>query len=332
MDGKQLVRMVLDLLDEPVASELFADQRVIYQFLDAAAVTFARETGFVTNEAAITTVAGTQVYDLPPDFIGLFMKNRSGRYFIKYHDGTHYTWPIKSSYEKIFKSNLTTAKATPGRFCIREDAVPDWDYYRLATEALEDLLTEGSDYIVLDDMDRGIVIGTADFDSQARAGDCVLTDSGKTFLTTRRVYPRDIVHNLTDNSSGVVLHVMGDTTVVTALFGGATNQWAQGDSYVIIPGSHHRLMLDAPTETAGHTMTIPYVCMPQPVFSDYMSWRFPPRVCVAMAHEAAFMVSDQQYDYVSGNRHHAMFEDELLQFKRERAGQRLQDGRYRRRY
>ena len=324
--------MVLDLLDEPVASELFANKREIYQFLDAAAVTFARETGFSTNECAITTVASQQVYDLPPNFIGLFMKNRSGRYFIKYYDGSNYTWPIKSSYEKLFKANLTTAKTTPGRFAIREDAVPSWDYYRLATEAVEDLITEGEDYIVLEELNRGLVIGTSGAVGNQSAGDCALYDSNKYYTSTHRVYPRDIVHNVTDGSSGVVLHVVDDTHLVTALFGGAQNQWAEGDSYVIIPGSHHRIMLDAPSETAGHTMTVPYVSMPQPVFSDYMTWRFPPRVCVAIAHEAAFMINEQKYDYAAANRHHAMFEDELLQFKRERAQQKLQDGRYRLRY
>ena len=143
MDGKQLSRMVLDLLDEPVASELFADQRVIYQYLDAAAVGFARETGYLKTDVDITTVADQQIYDLPPDYMGLYMKNSRGRYFAKYYDGSNYSWPLKSSYEKIFKSNQTTARTRPGRFCIRDDAVPVWDYYRLATEALEDLLTEG---------------------------------------------------------------------------------------------------------------------------------------------------------------------------------------------
>jgi len=332
MDGKQLSRMVLDLLDEPVASELFADQRVIYQFLDAAAVGFARETGYLTSEAAITTVVDQQVYDLPPDYLGLYMKNSHGRYFIKYYDTANYSWPLKTTYEKIFKRNYLASQSRPSRFCVREDAVPVWDYYHLATEALEDLLTEGEDYIVIETLDRGLVIGRACADNTATAGDCGLNDTSKLFTSTHRVYPRDIIHNVTDGSSGIVLHVVSNTYLVTALFGGETNSWSINDAYVIIPTSHSRIMLDAPSQSAGHTITIPYTCMPAPVFSDYMQWRFPPRVSVAIAHEAAFMVTEQKLDFPAANRHHAMFEDELQQFKRERAMQRLQEGRYRKRY
>lgn len=329
MDGKQLTRVMLDFLDEETADALFAKERLLYTYLDAAASRFARETLSLKSTATITTVADQQTYDLPPDFIGVYMKNSRGRYFAKYYDGANYSWPLKSTYEKIFKGNLTTAKSSPSRFCFVDSEHPTWDWYRLATEAGDDLVTEAGDYIVLEQLNRGLVTGTAGSDGLISNGDCTLYDSGKTFTST--VFPRDTVHNLDDQSTGIVIKTVDTTHLVTALFGGSTNQWTEDDNYTIIPTVTKRIMLDAPSESSGHTITIPYICMPAPMFSDHCYWRFPPQTCMAIAQEAAFMYENQKADYNSANRHHELFEMEIIKFKRETANQILQSGRYRQR-
>jgi len=344
MDGKQLTRLVLDLLDEEAASSLFAKQRVIFDYLDAAAVSFSRETEGLKREAVITTVADQQTYDLPPDFISLYMKNSRGRYFAKYYDTANYSFPIKSTYEKIFKSNLTTSKSTPNRFCIRGPAPTDWasDLTRLVTylttEDLAYLLTEADGYITTEDLDRNLLTGTVTATHALSAGESILEDSAQDFLTgvtayprTPKVYPRDFVHNLTDESSGMVLGGVDDIRMATALFEGSRNSWLLGDQYVIVPNVQYRIMLDAPSETAGHTFTLPYISMPAPVYSDYCQWRFSPNTSMAIAQEAAFLYQNQKGDYNAANRHHQIFGAEVLQSKREKAQLRLQAGRYRQR-
>ncbi|MFH1952581.1 MAG: hypothetical protein ABIL06_13290 [Pseudomonadota bacterium] len=331
MDGKQLTRFVLDSLDEEVVSGIFAGQRQIYDYLDLAASTFCRETRFLTSEAAITTVADRQTYDLPPDFIGLYMKDSRGRFFIKYYDTSNYLFPIKSSYEKIFKSNLTTAKPTPGRFCIRDDADNDWGYDYINTEASDNVITEtAEDYVVTEKPSRGHIRGSAEISASSVNGDCQLTDSSQSFNTT--VKTRDVIHNTTDGSSGIVLKVIGDDVLVCALFDGAENDWTEGDDFVIIPSTTSRITLDAPSETAGHTITVPYVCMPFPVYSEFCVWKFPDRTCAAIAQEAAFLYMNQKGDFPSANRMHELFIAEINRFKRERALLKLQDGQYRKRF
>ena len=327
MDGKQLTRIMLDFLDEELADSLFAKERLLYVYLDAAASRFARETLSLKSTATITTVADQQTYSLPPDFIGLYMKNSRGRYFAKYYDGSNYSWPLKSTYEKIFKRNLSTAKTAPSRFCFVDSDHPVWDWDKITTEAGDILTTEAGDHLVLESLDRGLITGTAGSTSQTSAGDCTLYDSSKTFSST--VYPRDTVHNTNDESTGVVIKTIDDHHIITALFGGAQNFWTEDDQYTVIPTVTKQIMLDAPSESSGHTITVPYICMPAPMFSEHCYWRFPPQTCMSIAQEAAFMYEDQKGDYNAGARHHAMFEMEVLKYKREIANQILQAGMYR---
>lgn len=302
MDGKSLKRAVLDFLDEEVASALFAKARVVYEYLDAAAVEFARDTQSLTAEAEITTVADQQEYDLPPDFIQLYMKSSVGRFFGKYYDGSNCSWPVFTSYEKIYKTNLTDSKSIPGRFAIRDK------------DAKEDLIQ-----------------GAADAAGAASGGQCTLQDDSMLFTTTNRVYPRDRIHNTTDGSDGVVLSVTDATHLVCALFGGGSNDWALSDAYVIQPAAEKQVVLDAPSETAGHTLTIPYICRPTPVYSDYGFWRIDPMSCRAIAAEAAFLYMNQKGDFEAANRLRMIYQEEVLRTRRERAMMRLQDGQYRRR-
>ncbi len=302
MDGKKLTRLVLDVLDEEEVSDLYAGQRGIYENLDHAAAIFCRETGMLHSSVDITTVADQQSYDLPPDFIRPYMKNSRGRFFAKYYDASNYFWPVLTSYEKIFKSNLITAKTWPGRFAIIDK--PDKE---------------------------SLITGTVDAAGAAVGGQCVLQDDSMLFLTTNRVYPRDIIHNTTDGSDGYVLSITDATHLVAALFDGTDDDISNSDAYVIQPAAEKQLVLDAPSENSGDTITLPYACMPSPVFSDYGFWRFTPRVCRAIAWGAGSLFKIPKKEFTESAQIGGIFAEEIRIVKREIAQTILQGGNYRQR-
>ena len=302
MDGAKLKRLLLDALDQQDASDLYANDRQIYDALDWAAALFIRETMILHSEAVITTVADQQEYDLPPDFIRLYMENKKGRFFAKYYDGTNYSFPYLTTYEKLYKRNLTTAQAYPNHFAIKDK------------ESKESL-----------------IMSTATAAGAAQYGQCTLTDSTKLFLTTNRVYARDIIHNESDSSDGIVLSVTSATALLTALFGGTNNQWASGNAYVIQPASEKVIFLDAPSENAGHTIYLPYICMPSPVYSDHGFWRIHPQSCRAIAYGAGSLIKLGHREFVESGQIGGLFADEISRIKRERAHNVLLDrSRYRR--
>jgi hypothetical protein len=298
MDGKKLTRLFLDALDEESVADQYADQRKIYEYLDWAVALFVRETGILHTTVTITTVADQQNYDLPPDYIRPYMK---GRYFAKYYDGSNYSWPILTSYEKIYKSNYTDTKPWPGRFAIIEKSSKE-----------------------------SLIQGTADVDGSASGGECTLNDASMDFTDTNKVYPRDIIHNTTDGSDGYVLEVTDANNLKVALFGGTNNEWKAGDSYVIQPASEYELILDAPAESSGHTLTLPYICMPSPVFSDYGFWRINPRSCRAIAWGAAAIFKKPEREFTESAHIGGMFAAEVSRIKMEIAQAKLLDSsRYR---
>lgn len=307
MDGKTLTRLWLDALDAPTKDELFdTDDRVAYGCLDRAAVDFCRETRCLTKTVVITTVASQQAYDLPPDFINLYLKNYSDRYTAKYYDGTSYSWPVLASFEKMFRDNLTDNKETPTCFSIT------------------DKVTQPA-----------LVTGTATAAGAKTAGQSILTDGTKLFTTTNLIYPRDVVHNTTDGSDGLVLSVTNATQLVTALFSGKKNAWSMYDAYVIQRATSKQLYLDAPSAISGHAITIPYVAMPDPVYSEYGFWRLPAAACHAIACEAAFFYQTRKGKYgryPSAETHHIMFINEINRMRTETARARLQQGLAKRRY
>ncbi|MDD4339207.1 MAG: hypothetical protein PHV00_05955 [Syntrophales bacterium] len=302
MDGRELTRAVLDFTDGYTAAGKEDKQRRIYECLDAAAAIFLRETRILHTSADLTTVEDQQDYDLPPDFIDLYMADRANRFFIRYYDGSNYSWPLCTSYEEIFRENKTESQSIPNRFCIRDK----------------------------DDVEAAVT-GNTSAAGAASHGQCILTDATQTFTTTHRVQARDIVHNETDNSDGVVLSVTDATHLVTALFGGTNNAWTSGDVYRIQPATERELYLDAPSETAGHILRVPYVCMPTPVYSDYGAWRFPPRVCRAIASGAAALLVLPESSYDESRVMQGLFLDEIRRLRAERAQAILDQGRSRRR-
>jgi len=303
MDGKKLTREVLDFLDESAPSDIHANQRRIYECLDMAVSIYCRETRGLHVEVDITTVEDQQAYDLPPDLIDLYMKNSSGRFFVKFYNGSNYSWPLKTSYEKLFKTNLTDTKDIPGRFAIIDKADKE-----------------------------SLIEGTADAAGAKSGGHCILQDDSMLFTTTNRAYPRDIIHNVTDVSTGYVLSITDATHLVAALFQGSNNDWTQNDSYIIQPAAEKQLVLDAPSGTAGYIITVPYICMPSPVFSDFAFWRLSSRTCKAIAAGAASIFKIPKGELTDAAVMGGLFSEEINRARIERAQARLQGGRYRGRY
>lgn len=302
MDGKTLTSLWLDAVDMPQKDNLFhTDERRVYQYLDRAAVDFIRETRCLTKTVVLTTVVGQQAYDLPADFIELYLRDRNNRLTVKYYDGAVYSWPLLTSFDRIFRGNLTVKQEKPSCF------------------AIIDKITQPA-----------LIAGTTTAAGTKTAGQCILTDSAKAFLTTDLVYPRDVVHNTTDESDGLVLSVTDATHLVSALFDGKKNAFRNGDSYIIQRATAKQIYLDAPSETAAHTITVPYICMPDPVYSDYGFWRLPAAYCHAIVCEAAFLFQNREGDYTSADRHHILFAQEIRRMRSEQARAALQPGAGRR--
>lgn len=296
MDGAALRHIAEGALGGIAEADLFN----FYLCLDTAAAGFVRETKQLTDKAPIPTVQDRQDYPLPPDFNGLYVRSAGSNpvAYIKYATATATRWPALVDYTRIFGADLADAKETPSCFAIR-------DYQ--------------------DDQAR--VEGQASAAGEAAGGECVLTADGQSFLST--VHVRDIVHNVTDGSMGRVLAVTDDTHLRTALFTGTANAWAQNDAFVIIPGRKKQLTLDAPSLEAGHTMTVPYLRLPSPVYSDYGFWAFEERSSRAIVMEACFLWKiDYDYDSRRDAALHALYVDEVSRVKRERARLALQQHNY----
>ena len=303
MDGKKLVKLVLNYLDELNVSNAYASYLKIYENLDLAASIFLRETGYLHKNATITTVEDQQDYDLPPDFIRPYMKTVNGKWFGKYYNATEEqtSFPVMTAYTSIFMANQTESISTPSSFAI------------------------------IDKPDKSSLIqSTATSTDEGSGGQVTLTDSTMLFTTTNRVYERDIVHNLDDGengSTGYVLEVTDATNLEVALFEGSDNMFSENDNYVIQPAALFQLTFNAPIENAGDTFTLPYVCMPTPVYSDYGFWRFPPRVCKGIAYGAASLFKIPTKDYVGADQIGGLFASEVHSTKVEIAQNTLKNSR-----
>jgi hypothetical protein len=297
MDGKTLKNAVLDLCDDRnEAAELY-NRRRIFECLDQACAIFCRAVRNYKSSITLTTVEGQQDYPLPPDFIDLYML-RGGGYFVRYYDGTDYSWPKVCEWEEIFQANLTDEQAVPSRVAIRDR-----------------------------ESEATAITGTAT--SAGAKGDdglCTLTDSTKFFLTTGRVWPRDAIHNATDRSSGVVVSVPSGTTLRVALFEGGNDDFTNGDAYTIIPAAEKQLSLEAEAETAGHLIHVPYIAMPAPVYSDFGSWRLPDRSCRGIAAGAAALLQLSRHSYQETAWMNGQFSEEIRRVKVEIGRQILTGG------
>src|SRR3989304_736964 len=268
MDGKELLYRLRQLLNED-SDSAFLDNRTSYTFLWEAAKEFVAKTNCLRAEQSITTVADQDTYTLNADFMKLYLRDRDGLFFIKYNDGSNNHFLLYKSYEEMVYEDYTTSVARPTFFTILDQS-------SLASR----------------------VSGTAVAAGAAAGGQCTLSDTSSS-TKFANVSAGDIVHNTTDGCDGVVLSKTSNTALVTALFGGAGNDWAQNDAYWIQPQGRMQLKIYPPPLTAGHTITIAYVQIPAPVFSEYGIYRFQQGSMDALLKLAAWLYKfrDRELDY-----------------------------------
>jgi len=282
MDGKILLYQLRQLLEEPSTSS-YLDDRTSYDFLYEAACAYAEITKSLTGSQTITTTATTSAYALNNDYMNLYVTNDRNEYVIKYYDGSGYYYIPWRDYGPVFYQNSTTDQSIPNSFSI-VDASFESNISSAATST-----------------------GTATL------GECNLTDTGQTFLTT--ISPGDPVHNTTDASDGIVLAVTSNTVCVVALFGGTNNYVTSGDSYVIVPQGRKSLLLDPASLTAGHTITIPYVVKPMPVYSYSRRYRFDATVMPAIVKYAAWLYKYRDREANFGDRWYQVWEAAVRRHK-----------------
>lgn len=240
MDGKDLLRRLRILMDEDADSG-WLDDRSTYDFLYEGAKQIVDRTGCLRTTQSITTVAETSSYNLNPDFMRLYVKNSSGKFYIILNDGSNNHFLTWKDYEDVVYDNNTDSVSIPSNFSI------------------------------IDKSKQTRISSSATSAGASSGGECTLTDSTAPFAD---VNAGAVVHNTTDGSDGVVLSKTSSSAVVTALFGGTNNDWTSGDSYVIQPQGRYQLIIDPPPSTAGYTITVHYIQKPDPVYSDYGIYRF----------------------------------------------------------
>ena len=266
MDGKDLLRRLRILMDEDSDSGWLDDQSS-YDFLYEGAKQIVDRTGCLKTTQDITTVAETEAYNLNPDFMRLYTKNKSGKFYIKLDDGSNNHFLTFKDYEDIVYESNEDSVAIPSRFSIIDAAMSSQ------------------------------VSSTATSAGASSGGQCTLTDSTAPFAN---VNAGAIVHNTTDGSDGVVLSKTSTSAVVTALFGGTDNDWSSSDSYIIQPQGRYKLILDPPPSTAGYTITVYYIQIPDPVYSDYGIYKFSNQYKEALVKYAFWL-----YKYRDGAPNHA---------------------------
>ncbi len=271
MDGKRLALQLRNLLNEEDGSNQL-DSFTTFELLNEGANLLNQRIRHVKKDQSITTVADQTDYTLNADYISLYREDNKGYQLIKYSDNTTMYNLRVTDEDQYFRnqSNETVTSVTiPDNFAVVDDKVLDSQ-----------------------------VTGTATSTDAKVAGKTTLTDTAGDFSD---VSGGDTVHNTSDGSMGVVISKTSSTVLVVALFGGTDNDWTSGDAYVIQPQGRYKIVLDPPPKTAGHTITVPYVARPAPVYSDYDMFRFPNHYKYALVYFAAGFYHYREEEQDQGN-------------------------------
>lgn len=285
MDGKLLLRTLRELLGESSNSD-WLDDFTSYGFLNAAAQEFVQRTECLRSEQSITTVAETASYDLNADFLQLYLRDSSNNWYLKIAYSTTTNWIKWKPYEELFTSTATSIPY-PSNFAIIDNPT------------LPTLLT-----------------GTASATGAASGGQCTLTNSPSGGFVAGKVSPGDSVNNTTDGATGIVLSVTSATALVTALFDGSGNDWTSSDAYAIQPQARLKIVLDPPPSVSGYTITVPYVQRPNPVYSNYGTWRIPEGAHLPICQYAAFLYKYRDREAQFGDAFNVMFERAVQKWAR----------------
>ena len=288
MNGESLVLNLNKLILESSSSS-FIDLRTSYAYIYEAARELARRTKTLTSTTSIETVISQRTYDLPSDFTNLYFRDDRNRFIIKYTTtltGANYWIPFRQ-YDAMYESDNDSNVAVPDTFSITDE------------QTLKSRIT-----------------GTASAAGAEALGECTITDtSSSTKFATVGV--GDNVSNITDGSSGLVIEKTSDTALVTAMFGGTTDEWTSGDSYVIVPQTCKQIVIDPPPSAVDDVIYIPYLQEPPPVFSPYRTYRIDDQYEFALSYYAAWMYKyrDSKPDY--GDRWYKLFDDKVRKATKE---------------
>lgn len=251
MDGKDLKRRVRQLSNEDSDSN-WLDERTTYDNLYEAAIEFTEATHCLKGSQEITTVINQTDYNLDSAFLKLFVKNGSGAYVIKWGDDTFIPW--KDSGDVVY-GNQTDSVSIPSNFTISD----------------ADLLDQ--------------ITGTATSEGASSGGASNLNDTAGDLAN---VEAGSSIHNTTDGSTGIVLSKTSTTVIATALFGGTNNYWESGDAYIIQPQGRYKIVLYPPPDSA-ETVTVDFIAKPNPVYSDYGTYRFQSQYASALVKYAFWL-------------------------------------------
>lgn len=284
MDGYTLLYELREALNESSTGS-WLNNHLGFTFLYEAACEINARHAFLTGSQTVTTVASTSEYHLDPAFMGLYMRDPDGNYFTKYYDTSNYTFINHESYERIYYDNQTTDVSIPDRFSIKPQ-----------TTAVSNVTGTAS------------AIGTV----SSTTGEATLTDTSSA-TKFANVEAGDLVHNTTTDYHGIVIAVTSDTALVTAIFNstGTAQSWASSDAYVIVPQGRFSLILDPPSLTAGHSVYVPYIKKPTPVYGYYRSYPFPVECKRDLISYAAARYKLRDRDEQSASTHLKMYERNL---------------------
>ncbi len=298
MDGKTMKQVLIGILNELTDSSFLTDFFTC-EMLDAAASDFVRETKGIAKTATITTDTDQQEYNLPPGFIECAARDSKKRSMARYYDNVNsiYYWPYLKSYDYLWqanRANLTGSRNAP-------------DYFSITDATLQ------------------AQISTNAISSSALAGEEVrVVGSNGVF---ENVHARARVHDVDNSTYGIVLEVESSSSLKVALFdslGAAATAQISGSVVIVQPEFEKKIVLSDPSETAGHTIVLPYYGLQDPVYSSYRVWPFKPSACHGIIKKAAFNYKYRDEEPNFGDRFYLDYTREVNQTKRDIAKQVLQ--------
>lgn len=279
IDGKSISRSLREILNESSTSA-YIDAKTSYDYLYKAAQEFIKRTTCCTTTQSITTVASQEDYNLNSNFMGLYLQDDRGEFFIRYSDGTTTLEPLFKPYAQVIYDNDETETSQPHEFTIFDDPT---NFARIT--------------------------GTTTSAGASSAGEATLTDSAAPFAN---VNDGDTVHNTSDGSMGVVLSKTSSSALVCALFDGTDDDWTNGDAYVIQPQNRFMLRMVPVPSTAGHTITVYHIERPAPVYSDYGIYRIPQEHEMALVLYASWLYKYRDSEPNFGDNFYQYFERETV--------------------
>ncbi len=168
-------------------------------------------------------------------------------------------------------------------------------------------------FSIMDATPLARITGTATSTSAISNGEATLTDTAGNFSNAE---PGDLIHNTSDTSHGVIISKTSSTVLITVLYDATDNFWTSGDAYIIVPAHRYRLILDPPPSTAGHTVTVPYVFKPDPVYSatiatGYRGYPIPDDYEPGIIKYAAWLYKYRDREPQYGDAFYKYWEDDL---------------------